>query len=199
MISYPNPLDRFPKLENLRPGEQVQLVMKRHWIVLVRTFIYLAVLVKTPLFLFLFRNEIGSVIPLGYLTVFTVVFMAIFALFIYVDWISNELDFFVFTNERIIGIEQESFLNRAISECSMDRVQEVNAFSKGLLANIFNFGTVDIRTASEDSRFEMNVIPFPVERAREILNIVQEYKAHHQNQQTGASTTSGHVVGRHDA
>jgi uncharacterized membrane protein YdbT with pleckstrin-like domain len=95
-----------------------------------------------------------------------------------VDWISNELDFFVFTNERIIGIEQVAFLNRVISECAMDRVQEVNAYSKGLLANIFNYGTVDIRTASEDSRFEMHVVPEPVENARLILNVVQEFKAH---------------------
>lgn len=170
----------FPKLENLRPGEEVQMVMKRHWIVLVHTFVYLAILVKVPLILFIFRNSISSVIPLGYLTVFTAIFLMVFALFIYVDWLSNELDFFVFTNERIIGVEQISFLNRAISECSLDRVQEVNAFSKGFFANIFNYGTVDIRTASEDSRFEMHVIPFPVERAREILNIVQEFKNQHQ-------------------
>ncbi len=169
----------FPSLDNLRPGETVQMVMKRHWIVLVRTFVYLAALVKVPLFLFVFRDSLATIMPLSYVTLFATVFLAMFALFIYVDWIANELDFFVFTNERIIGIEQISFLNRAISECSMDRVQEVNAFSKGLLANIFNYGTVDIRTASEDSRFEMSVIPEPVEKARMILNIVQEFKNHH--------------------
>lgn len=174
------PLTNFPKLENLRPGEEVQMVMKRHWIVLVRTFVYLALLVKAPLLAFVFRSEIETMVPLPYVTLLMTVFLAVFALFIYVDWLSNELDFFVFTNERIIGVEQISFLNRAISECSMDRVQEVNAFSKGLLANIFNYGTVDIRTASEDSRFEMHVIPEPVERARAILNIVQEFKNHHQ-------------------
>lgn len=185
--------ENFPRLENLRPGEEVKMVMKRHWIVLVRTFVYLAILVKVPLFLFIFREGISNAIPLSYLTVFTVVFMMAFALFIYVDWLSNELDFFVFTNERIIGIEQLSFLNRAISECSMDRVQEVNAFSKGLLANIFNYGTVDIRTASEDSRFEMNVIPEPVEQARAILNIVQEYKNAHQSSQ--ASQAAANAAG----
>lgn len=169
----------FPKLDNLRSGETVQMVMKRHWIVLVRTFIYLALLVKIPLFLFFFRDSVATIMPLSYVMLLGVVFMSMFALFIYVDWIANELDFFVFTDQRIIGIEQISFLNRAISECSMDRVQEVNAFSKGLLANIFNYGTVDIRTASEDSRFQMSVIPEPVEKARMILNIVQEFKNQH--------------------
>ena len=183
----------FPTLDNLRPGETVQMVMKRHWIVLVRTFVYLAVLVKIPLFLFIFRDSISTIMPLGYVTLFTVVFMAIFAMFIYVDWIGNELDFFVFTNERIIGIEQISFLNRSISECSMDRVQEVNAFSKGLLANIFNYGTVDIRTASEDSRFEMHVIPEPVERARAILNIMQEFKNQHSSGAASAAKETGAV------
>lgn len=169
----------FPKLSNLRPGEEVRMVLKRHWIVLVRTGVYLVVLAKIPLLTFLFRAELSAMFPLWMLTVLVVVCMASFALFIYSDWISNELDFFVFTTERIIGIEQVSFLNRVVSECSMDRVQEVNAFSKGLLANIFNFGTVDIRTASEDSRFEMLVVPDPLEQARAITNIVQEYRAHH--------------------
>ena len=66
-------------------------------------------------------------------------------------------------------------------------------FSKGLLANIFNYGTVDIRTASEDSRFEMNVIPEPVEQARAILNIVQEYKNAHQGSQ--ASQAAANAAG----
>ncbi len=173
-------LANFPKLSNLRPGEEVQMVLKRHWIVLVRTVVYLVVLVKVPLLVFLFRDGLSALFPGWALAVLTVVFMASFALFVYSDWISNELDFFVFTNERIIGIEQISFLNRVISECPMDRVQEVNAFSKGLLANVFNFGTVDIRTASEDSRFEMLVVPEPVEQARKILNIVHEYRGRHQ-------------------
>jgi uncharacterized membrane protein YdbT with pleckstrin-like domain len=69
----------------------------------------------------------------------------------------------------------------------MDRVQEVNASSKGLLANIFNYGTVDIHTASEDSRFEMNVVGEPIERARGILNVVQEYRAKHAPQTPAAT------------
>jgi hypothetical protein len=52
------------------------------------------------------------------------------SLFLYIEWLNNELDMYVVTNKRIIGIDQVSFLNRTISECSLADVQEVNSKTK---------------------------------------------------------------------
>jgi hypothetical protein len=54
----------------------------------------------------------------------------IFSLFIYVYWVDNELDFYIITSERVIGVEQLSFLNRTVRECSIEKVQEVNGFTR---------------------------------------------------------------------
>ncbi len=104
-----------------------------------------------------------------------------FTLFIYVYWVDNELDFYIITNERIIAIEQLSFLNRTVRECSLEQVQEVNGFARGLLENILNFWCVTIRTASDISEFNMQIAPEPLENARIILNIIQEYKGTHRD------------------
>jgi len=38
-----------------------------------------------------------------------------------------ELDLYIITNKRIIGLEEVAFLDRHISECALEKVQEVNA------------------------------------------------------------------------
>lgn len=61
----------------------------------------------------------------------------IFLTFILIDWINDELDIFIITDSRVIGIEQISALSRNVTECSLDRVQEVNAHTSGILQTIF--------------------------------------------------------------
>ena len=57
--------------------------------------------------------------------------------FIFLDWLSDELDLFIVTDNRIIGIDQISALARSVSECPLDRVQEVNAHTAGIWQTIF--------------------------------------------------------------
>ncbi len=86
-----------------------------------------------------FHTELSILLPSTLLTLLLLTFIMFFTLFIYVYWVDNELDFYIITNERIIAIEQLSFLNRTVRECSLEQVQEVNGFARGLLENILNF------------------------------------------------------------
>ena len=163
-------------INNLRPGESIEYVLHRHWITLAYTGGYTALLVILLIVGMVFHGSITAVIPGPLFTLLMVAFAMVFTLFIYVYWVDNELDFYIVTNERIIAIEQLSFLNRTVRECSLDQVQEVNGFAKGLLENLLNFGSVTIRTASDTSEFKMDIAPQPLEHARIILNLIQEYK-----------------------
>ena len=82
----------FPELANLRPNEAVRMVLKRHWIVLVHTGFYLLFLIVSTLALFYFRDAFPLGIPASVVEMLTVSYASVFLLFIYVDWISNELD-----------------------------------------------------------------------------------------------------------
>lgn len=99
-----------------------------------------------------------------------------YSLFLYVTWINYELDIFVFTNNRIICIEQKSFLNRIVSETTLDKIQEVTVQTKGLLANIFDFGTLTIITAGASPNFDMTYSPSPLKNSRYINNIADKYR-----------------------
>ena len=173
------------KISNLRPGETIQYVLHRHWISLVYTGGYVLLMFLIVVALLSYQ---GSLFVLsqnsGFMAFFHLAilsFVAFFSLFIYVYWVDNELDFYIVTNERIIGIEQISFLNRTVRECSLDQVQEVVGFAKGLVANLLNFGSVTIHTASDISEFNMNLAPKPLEHARIFLNLIQEYKGTHRD------------------
>lgn len=160
-----------------RPDEELKLVLKRHWIVYLYLGFYAFFLVFSSIILLAYQSTIFSFIPGSIFSIFLIIYWSIYLLFLYITWANNELDLFVITDQRIRGIEQLSFLNRTISECSLDDVKEVNAQTKGLLENLFNFGTVSMHTASENSNFVMHFAPSPIDNASIIRNVIQDNKA----------------------
>lgn len=68
------------------------------------------------------------------MTIITVFMVAMFGLqYIFIEWVNNELDILLLTNRRIISYDQVKFLDRKMSQTTIDNVQEVNASTAGLL------------------------------------------------------------------
>ena len=164
-------------IRNAKPGEEIQMVMRRHWIMyffLAGWFLLPIIITGIYLSFFSGITAMGISPEVAILLLITMWFFAL--LFIFVVWLDYELDLFVISNRRVIGIEQTSFLNRTVSECSLIDVQEVNAQTKGIMANILNYGTILINTASESSHFRVDITPNALANARIIRNIIDEYK-----------------------
>lgn len=163
-------------LENMRPWEKIEMVVKRHWIALVLLWFYAFLALKIVLIVFL-------IMWFSWLSTFLVtIFITVFIVFIYIEWINVELDLFIVTNNRIVWVDQISFLNRTVTECNLWQVQEVNSQTKWILANIFNFWTIDIQTAWATTTLTMWLAPEALKKSRIILNIVDAYRDSHQNQ-----------------
>jgi len=158
------------KLENLRSGEKVDIVLRRHWI----AFAFLAIYLFWWIFLSLM---VGLLLWLSASIVLLLcVFWIYYLLFLYISWLNYELDVFIFTNNRIICIEQKTFLNRAVWETTLDKVQEVTIETKWLLANLFDFWTLSIMTAGSTQSFDMTFSPHPMRSSRYINNLVDRYR-----------------------
>ena len=110
-----------------RTDEELKLVLKRHWIVYLYLGFYAFLLVFTSIVMIAYHASIFTFIMGNSFLVFLILYWSVFLLFLYITWANNELDLFIITDQRIRGIEQVSFLNRTISECSLDDVKEVNA------------------------------------------------------------------------
>jgi len=158
------------QLENLRPGEEVKMVIRRHWIVFVMLWFHalLGLIINIILYI-LFGNQL-------WVNIITIIYLSAFLVFMYIEWINHELDMYVITNSRIIWIEQIGFLNREVSQCSLADVQEVNSKTKWFLANMLNYWSLTIQTAWNSSNFHMNYVPDSLQTARKVLNIVEENK-----------------------
>lgn len=158
------------ELQHLRPWEKIEMVVRRHWII----FVFLGFYV---IFALSVTFTLLSIFGWYYWVWFVLVlFWMMFLVFLYIQWLNNELDLFIITNNRIVWIDQISFLNRTVSECNLGQVQEVNAQTKWLLANLLNYWAVIIQTAWNSSDFDMTYCPNALNISRKILNIVDHYR-----------------------
>ncbi|MFK7779748.1 MAG: PH domain-containing protein [Candidatus Gracilibacteria bacterium] len=157
-------------LRNLKKGEKILIVVKRHWIIFAMLGVFFAIglVVSIILFIILGFSLLGSLT--------NIVFWLFFSVFLYIKWLNHELDMYIISNNRVIGIDQISFLNRTVSECNLGQVQEVNSKTSGLFANILNYGTLSIQTAGNQTNLKMDFAPDSMHAARKILNIVDDYR-----------------------
>jgi membrane protein YdbS with pleckstrin-like domain len=163
------------QLENMRPWEKIVMVIKRHWIVFVILWIYfvLAIIVSISLYVLLWFNALNHMLNIA--------FWLIFSLFLYIEWLNHELDMYIVSDNRIIWVEQITFLNRTVSECNLWQVQEVNSKTSGLFANILNYWTLSIQTAWNKTTLKMDFCPDSMQAARKVLNIVDNYRDSNQS------------------
>ena len=161
------------ELKNMRPWEEILTVIKRHWIVYVMLGIYFLIwcLISLSLYLIIWFTL--------FINLINIIFWMFFSVFLYIEWLNHELDMYVVTNNRIIWIDQISFLNRTISECNLWQVQEVNSKTSWLFANIFNYWTLSVQTAWNVTTLKMDYCPDSIQEARKLLNTVDDYRDNH--------------------
>lgn len=163
----------------MRPGEQLLMMVHRHWVVFAFKIGYLLILFITTAIILMMKwgliTLFGTAIFWWGLSIYWMFFLT----FILLSWINDELDLFLITDQRIIGIEQISALSRRVTECGLNRVQEVNAEVTGILQTILHYGHVHIHTASEHSDMIVSFAPNPVENGNRINTIINEYRSSH--------------------
>lgn len=158
------------KINNIKTWEKVILILKRHWIVYVILSIYFIFWLIVTLILL----QIPNFAPYSYIIL--CIFWMVLSIFLFVQWLNHELDMFVITDNRIIWIEQISFLNRNVTECNLWQVQEVNSKTKWLFSNLLNYWTIEIQTAWNATNLVMTLVADSIEESRKILNIVDNYR-----------------------
>jgi hypothetical protein len=162
----------------LESNEELFMVVRKHWIILVETFTFLAMLTGMCFGIYFIGAFAG--IPTIF-TILTLIGICMISLqYIFVHWVNNELDLLIITNRRIISYDQIRFLDRKMSQTTIDLVQEVNSSTSGLLGNILHYGNLIIKTASDSasdvSDFNMTHIPEPINTSRLIHSFIDEYR-----------------------
>ena len=85
------------------------------------------------------------------------------------------------TSEKIAQMLHVSLFNRKISQLSIADVQDVTVIQKGVFAHIFNYGTLTIETAGEQSNYTFTYTPSPYETAKTLVEAHEVDKHVHGN------------------
>lgn len=78
------------------------------------------------------------------------------------------------TTEKIAQVLYRTIFDRKVSQLSIGDVQDVTTSQKGLLARLFNYGTLVVETSGEQANYTFPFTPTPHEASRAIVNAHEE-------------------------
>jgi membrane protein YdbS with pleckstrin-like domain len=79
------------------------------------------------------------------------------------------------TDKSLVQIMQKTLFIRKVSRLSMSNVEDVNEEQRGILASIFNYGTLTVQTAGTEDNFVFTLCPNPAKLADRIIEARQAY------------------------
>ena len=155
-----------------RSDETVTLVTKQHiWLLMPIVLVWLIIVVVIGVALLGFgASKITSIV-----ITLSLVVGALYSFYFWFMW--NGCDYIV-TNQRVIKIDQVGLFGRVISEAEIHRIQEISTEIKGPVRTMLNFGNVVIKTASDDSKINLEDVTDPYDVQQAIVQIQRQAQQH---------------------
>jgi membrane protein YdbS with pleckstrin-like domain len=149
----------------LQPGETVALIVRKHWLVLVKPALFLAaVLLYLPVS---HVKILGFEALLNYLLPYAAAISGGLFLHRYLD---RRVNIWVVTNERLI--DEWGILTRKSKENPLDKINDI-VVEQTILGRLFGYGGISVQTAAKAGE---TIIDF-VERPEELKQTINEQKA----------------------
>ncbi len=177
------------------PDERIDMVLRRHKVALgsrISIFVLGAILpVGVYALIVTYTTLLDDPTSFSYvlLVLLGSVFYLYIVLFMYHAWVDYYLDIWVVTTKRIIATDQQGLFHRVSSELLLNQIQDVSSTVRGFLPTIFQYGTIEVQTASEQDKFTFAEVPKADRVARRILELHNEYQPQRPVQQPGQHQT----------
>lgn len=160
----------FEKVQ-LEKSEVILKIVRRHWFVIVSELFAVFIAALFPFIMLAslaFLPDDMQVLSLGDTVTFQVVTFGISAWLLltfmtgFMLWTNYYLDTWIVTDRRIIYIDQRSFFNRNVSMFRLERLQDIEINTVGIIQTFLNFGTISAQTAgSTQNNFVSSGLPDP--------------------------------------
>lgn len=149
-----------------REGEEIIIMLRRHWVILLVEFVPLIILFFALLAEIFFTPFLVGFLPIeispNFFNLINSFLFMFYWIIVFVVWIDYYLDVWIVTDQRIVNIEQFGLFRREISELDHGKIQDVTTEIHGLIPTLLKFGYVHIQTAGSRTRFEFKQVPNPV-------------------------------------
>ncbi|MBU2523583.1 hypothetical protein KKG71_00095 [Patescibacteria group bacterium] len=170
-----------PHFPGQKEGERIQLIIRKHWIIyLFFSFKFILTLIA-PIGI-MSALTIYKIIPAGYLSIswsFFLLYLLYGYLIVFIQWLNEELDTVIITNERIINVDQISFMHRQIAETSLAHLSDVRGQQKGIWADLLNYGMVEMQSGADQTISKIFYVPKPFKVAEKVLGLRNDFFIKH--------------------
>jgi hypothetical protein len=197
--SQPQP-DNQPRVHNplavMQPGEQIICEIRRHPIGMLGAYVMsgFILIVLAVLAFIVVPSMAGPDNHSKALTAGSLLFIVIATLVLIFVFIANKVywgNHWVVTSDSITQITQVSLFNKQSSQLSLGNLEDVTAQQRGILQEMFKFGTIRAETAGERSKFSFPFCPNPNYYAQKILAAREVFEqGHHGGKQDPYQTSS---------
>jgi membrane protein YdbS with pleckstrin-like domain len=173
-----NPLAAFTasppniRFENQEAEEKIILLLRRHWVTnLPWIFIVFLMMIIPPFF----RDfPFFTFLPFRYQVMAIIIWSLLIIAFAFEKFLNWFFNVNLITDERIIDIDFYSLLYKEVSDCPLDRIQDVTYTMGGVARAVFNYGDVLVQTAAEVTQFEFLAVPQPSRVAAVLRDLMLE-------------------------
>lgn len=156
--------------KKLKPEENVIAVKRRHSIVYFIPIFICTLIIFADFFLLFWFLQYKIWGLLGFLVI--LILALIYLIRKILIWYFHLT---IITNFRIIDCDQKGIFSRSQKECFVDKIVEVSYNKKGIFATIFNYGNIQIKTASESAGLEIDSVSKP-DSVKEMITEIQQQK-----------------------
>ena len=169
------------RLHKSLPHEKIILVVRRHWFIFVVKLSLNLLLLGAPIPLIwyggtYFSNILSGAFIFPFIVVFLTIYYLAMWLVFYLTFIDLYLDVWIITNKRIINIEQFGLFSRTEAEHQFAVIQDISTEVHGIFPTIFNYGDLQIQTASESQGVTFKQIPKPYYVKKVISDMIERIR-----------------------
>jgi hypothetical protein len=148
----------------LQDDERVLMICRRHWLFLWPRTAVMALFALVPVIAIGIVLEItdtyGGRTEQAY-WIASVIYLAYWAVRMFLNWYRYNNDIWVITNQRIIDSTKTNPFNLKMSTADVVNIQDMTVERSGILRTLFNFGDVICQTAADVQEFSVRGIPRP--------------------------------------
>jgi len=150
-----------------KDDERVISIFHKHWISFVKPIaIFLPFFVVSIAILF-YQGQLGT----GFLIVGFIIFVGAVSYLLY-NYLIWNWDVYILTDQRVIDIDQKSLFHKVVSEANLNNIQDTTFETKGVWQTMFNYGKVNILTASSGANIEFE----NVDKPEHVMSVIAEAK-----------------------
>ena len=162
------------RFETQEPEEKILMILRRHWITNIPWFLMAILLFFAPSVLSFF--PLLSSFPARFQFVFVIVWYLVLLMFAFERFLMWFFNLTIITDERLVDVDFINLTTKKVSDCDLDKIQDVSFTNSGAIGTIFNFGDVTVQTAAEIVEFVFDDVPSPAKVADVLQHLRTEEK-----------------------